>query len=98
MWMMVRYKVKRDQLERHLELHSAVYEALESSQPDGLREATFQLEDEVSFVSFVEAEGLPVPGVEKLEEFQRYRADLDERCDEPAVMTPLRVSGSFRFH
>jgi hypothetical protein len=98
MWMMVRYKVKRDELERHLKLHSAVYEALESSQPDGLREATFQLEDEVSFVSLVEADGLPVSGVENLEAFQRYRAGLDERCDEVAVMTPLRESGSFRFH
>lgn len=97
MWMMIRYKVKRDQLERHLDLHRAVYEALESAPPDGVREATFQLEDEVSFVGLVEADGIPVP-IEKLEAFQRYREDLDKRCDELPVMTMLHESGSFRFH
>ena len=98
MWMMIRYKVKNSELERHLELHRAVYEALESSPPDGLREATFQLDDKVSFVAFVNADVFPVPGTEKLEAFQRYREDLDERCDEPSVMTMLHESGSFRFN
>ncbi len=37
MRVMIRYKLKRDQVERHLELLRAVYEELESTQPDGLR-------------------------------------------------------------
>lgn len=98
MWMMIRYKVKPDQLERHLALHHDVYSALESAQPEGMREVTFQFDDKVSFVALVEAATMPVPGTENLDAFRRYREDLDERCDEPAVMTVLHESGSFRFH
>jgi hypothetical protein len=36
---MIRYKVKRDQLERELDLLRGVYEELEATRPDGLRYA-----------------------------------------------------------
>lgn len=39
--MMIRYRVKPDQVERNLELVRAVYAELESTQPDGLRYGTF---------------------------------------------------------
>jgi hypothetical protein len=90
---MIRYKVKRDQLERELELLRAIYEELEATQPDGLRYATFQLEDEVSFVEFAETDG---PGrFSKLKAFRTYRTTLDERCDEPPVVTELHEVSSF---
>ncbi len=93
---MIRYKVKPDQLGRELELLRAVYEELESTQPDGLRYASFQLEDEVSFVEFALTDG---PGrFSQLESFRRYRSTLDERCDETPVVTELQEVGSFRFH
>lgn len=92
---MIRYKVKPDHLARHLELLRDVYEELESVQPDGLRYATFQLEDEVSFVDLVAGPDLPRP-LPELQAFQRYRADLDERCDEPPEMTDLHQVHSFR--
>ncbi len=95
--LMIRYKVKRDQVERNLELLRAVYQELGSIQPEGLRWTTFQLEDEVSFVEFVEGPDLPEP-LPQLEAFRRYRATLDERCDELPVMTELHEVGSFRFH
>lgn len=94
--MMIRYKVKPDQVERHLELLRAVYRELESTQPDGLRWATFRLDDGVSFVDVVAGEGLPGP-LPQLESFRRFRADLERRCDE-RVATELREVGSFRFH
>lgn len=94
---MISYKVKRDQVERNLELLRAVYEELESTQPDGLHWATFQLEDKVSFVDFVAGEA--DPGLlSQLEAFRRFRGALDERCDEPPVMIELHEVGSFRFH
>jgi len=92
---MSRYKVKRDQVERHLELLRPVYEELESTQPDGLRWATFQLEDVVSFVDF--AMGGEPGQLSKLQAWALYRSTLDERCDEPPVMTELHEVGSFRF-
>ena len=95
MQVMIRYKLKRDQVERNLELLRAVYEELESVQPDGLRWATFHLEDEVSFVDFAVVDG---PGrLSRLKAWRPYRATLDERCDEPPVMTELQEVGSFRF-
>jgi hypothetical protein len=97
MWMMIRYKIKPDQLERQLDLHRAVYEELESVSPDGMREVTFQLEDGVSFIGLVEAGEIP-PSIEKMEAFQRYREDLLNRCEEPPVRTMMQESGSFRFH
>jgi quinol monooxygenase YgiN len=97
MQVMIRCKVKPDEVARNLESLHAVYGELESVRPDGLRYATFQLEDEVTFVAFVEMED--GPGVlQHLEAFQRYRATLDERCDEPPVTTMLHEVGSYRFH
>jgi hypothetical protein len=93
---MIRYKVKRDQVERNLELLRAFFDELESIQPDGLRYAVFQLADEVSFMHLVETEQGPGP-LPTLAAFQRYRTTIDERCDEPPIMTHLNEVGSFRF-
>lgn len=93
---MIRYKVKRDQVERNLELLRAFFAELASLQPDGLRYASFQLEDMVSFVHFVETEDGPGP-LPELKAFQRYRGTIAERCDEPPVMTQLNEVDSFRF-
>ncbi len=94
--MMIRYKVKPDQVERHLELLRAVYQELESTQPDGFRWATFRLEDGVSFVDFVAGVDLPGP-LPRLEAFRRFRVNLEERCDE-RVAAELHEVGSYRFH
>ncbi len=95
MQVMIRYKVKRDQLERELDLLRGVYEELEATRPDGLRYASFQLEDEVSFVEFAETDE---PGrFSQLEAFRVYRSELDERCEEPPVVAELGQVGSFGF-
>ena len=97
MRVLIRYRVKPEHVERNLELLRDVYAELESDRPEGLRYATFQLEDGVSFLAFVEADGGPgpVPG-SQLDAFRRYRETLDERCDEPPVVTQLHEVGSYR--
>jgi hypothetical protein len=95
MQVMIRYKLKPDQVEKSLELVRAVYDEFASVQPDWLRHATFQLEDKVSFVTFAE---LDDPGrLAGMPAFQRFRSTLDERCDEPPVLTVLHEVGSYRF-
>lgn len=95
MWVMIRYKVKPDQVERNLELLSAAYDELESAQPGGLRWASFQLEDEASFLTVAQTDG---PGrFSQFESFRTFRQTLDERCDEPPVMTELHEVGSYGF-
>ena len=90
---LIRYRVKRADLTLELELLRAVYDELESARPEGLRYASFQLEDEVSFVELVETDA---PGrFSQLESFRRYRATLDERCDEQPSVTDLRRVGAY---
>jgi hypothetical protein len=96
MQMMVRSKVKPDQVERNLELLRASFAELESLRPEGLRMATFQLDDGVTFVGIVELDGGPGM-LHALPAFQRYRSTLDERCEEPVVVTMLQEVGSYRF-
>ena len=59
----------------------AVFEELNTAQPDGLRYATFQREDNLTFVDIALGANLPGP-LPQLEAFRRFRANLDERCDE----------------
>jgi hypothetical protein len=96
MHVMIRCKVRPDGIEGSLELLQEVYAEMRSVQPKGLRYATFQLEDKVTFVSFAEMEG---PGVlQQLKAFQRLRATPGDRFDEPPVLTMLHEVGSYGFH
>lgn len=93
---MIRYKLRPNQVERNLELLHAVYEELRSNPPEGLRWASFQLDDEVSFVDFVVGHG-PPGQLSQFETFRTFRSTLDERCDEPPVMTELHEVDSLGF-
>jgi hypothetical protein len=92
----VRYRVKPDQVERNEELVRAVYEELHRAGPSGLRYMTFKLEDGVSFMHISESEGEdnPLTQVAAFKEFQREIAD---RCDEQPVVTEMTEVGSYRF-
>jgi hypothetical protein len=94
---MTRCKIKLGEVERVLELLRAVYDELASVQPDGLRYASFQLDDKVTLVSFVELQDGPEM-LQQLAAFQRYRTCIDQACDEPPVTTVLHGIGAYRFH
>ena len=91
---MVRYTVKPDRVAENEELCRAVYEELDRERPDGLRYATFVLEDGRSFVHLASIEG----GAElrDVAAFRRFRETLDERCEAPPVRAELSEVGSFR--
>jgi hypothetical protein len=91
---MVRYKVKPDRAAENEELVRAVYEELHQTKPEGLRYATFQLEDGVSFVHMATDDGSnPLSKVQAFKEFQK---GINDRCDEAPVVTQLREIGSYR--
>jgi quinol monooxygenase YgiN len=95
---MIRYKLKPGEVEPSLELLRAVYADLAATSPEGLRYGTFQLDDGVTFVTFTEFDDEPGAAPHhRLASFQRYRASLDERCEEPPVAQVLHHVGSFRF-
>jgi hypothetical protein len=92
---MVRYKVKPDQVHANEELVRAVYDELERTQPAGLQYATFKLEDGVSFVHLaIHDEPNPLPGLPAFKEFQK---DIRARCEEPPVAVDFLEVGSFRY-
>ena len=83
---MVRYRVKAGREAENEALVRAVYEELASVEPEGFRYATFRFDDR-SFVHFalIDEDGPgPLPG---LAAFKAFTRDIDERCDEPAVVT-----------
>lgn len=91
----IRYRVKPDQAERNEALVRAVYEELAEVKPEGLRYATFKLEDGVSFVHIASHEGTnPLPGIEA---FKAFQAGIGARLEEKPVSSEMTEVGSYRF-
>ena len=91
---MVRYKVKPEQVARNEELVRSVYKELHRLEPDGLRYATFKLPDGVTFIHLADTGGAGNPLTE-LAAFKAFQAGVRERCDEPPVVSELSDVGSF---
>lgn len=91
----MRYRIRTSDLDTHLALLQAVYAELADVQPAGLDWTTYQLDDPTSFLEVVSGPDLPEP-LPHLTTFQRYRAGLEDRCDEPPVFTETRQVGSYR--
>jgi hypothetical protein len=95
---MVRYKVKPERGAENEELVRAVYAELHETKPTGLRYATFQADDGLSFVHL--ASNDTEDGSSPLSEVQAFRCfqeNIDERCEESPVVTSIREIGSYRF-
>ena len=95
---MVRYKVKSERAAENEELVRAVYAELHATEPSGLRYATFQLDDGVSFVHLASRERADGPSpLSDLPAFKRFQEKIDDRCEEGPVVTEIREIGSYRF-
>jgi hypothetical protein len=92
---MVRYKVKQSRVDENLALVRDVYDELHRVKPDGLRYATFRLDDGVSFVHLAITDQAPGP-LPQIEAFKCFQADITDRCDEPPVVTEVSEVGSYR--
>ncbi len=94
---LVRYKVKTESVQENIEYIQAVFGALENSKPEGLRYASFQLEDGVSFVHIASIEtedgSNPLPS---FDEFNAFVNDIASRCVEPPEPSELTTIGSYR--
>jgi len=91
----VRYKLKPGRTEENEALVRAVYEELAEAQPNGLRYATVREDDGLSFVHMAQMEDGTNPLTE-VAAFQRFSENVRERCDEPPVVTDVKVVGSFK--
>jgi len=90
---LITYRLRPESVQAELDGLRTVYEELASIEPDWLSYATYQLADEVSFMSIVDVDDPPKLG--GLPEFQRYRASLDARCDQAPVVTGLTEIGAY---
>ena len=93
---MVRYKVKPDRVAENEQLVRNVYDELARVMPEGFHYGTFKLEDGLSFVHMATQEGDENP-LAAIASFQRFEANIRDRCAEPPVVTTLEEIGSFRF-
>jgi hypothetical protein len=92
---LVRYQVRPDRVAENETLVRAVYDELAESRPDGLSYATFKLPDGVTFIHVAKHAGEnPLRGVAA---FQAFQEGIQERCDEPPVVSELDEIGSYRF-
>ncbi len=90
---MVRYKTKPEHAEANAALVRAVFEALRQQPSAGLCYASYRLQDGVSFVH-VATHVDPNP-LSTLPAFQAFQAQINERIDEPPVVTELFAVGAY---
>src|SRR5687767_6160729 len=95
---MVRYKVKRDQVETNEALVGAVFEELHRTQPAGFGYAAFKLDDGATFIHIVaESDDDERRSLSDVKAFAKFREGIGDRCDEAPVATGLEEIDSFRF-
>jgi hypothetical protein len=89
----IRYRLRPEFLERHLELLRAVHAELAAAGPRGLRWESFRLDDEVTFLDLVRVDR---PGqLSRLTTWPAFRGGLDARCVEPPVITELEPLAAY---
>lgn len=93
---LVRYKVKPDQVQANEDAVRAVYTALQHLAPVGFRYGTLKLDDGLTFVHIASIETPdgtnPLPG---LQAFQDFQAGLKDRCAEPPAPMQGTIVGSY---
>lgn len=92
----VRYRTTEEGAQRNQELVEKVFSELAETRPEGLRYATFRLEDGVSFVHVAAVDGGSNP-LNDSPAFAEFQRELLDRCVEPPAPSPSTLVGSYRF-
>ena len=95
--LMIRYKTKKDKAAENEKLVHAVYDELRTRKPEGLRYATFRLDDGVTFVHIATmktpADGDALTGQASFKAFQK---NLGDRCVEGPEPVEMHAVDSYR--
>ncbi|MBF6341482.1 hypothetical protein IU450_37220 [Nocardia abscessus] len=92
----VRYRTHPDRAEENRRLIEQVFAELTDENPGGLRYATFQLEDGVTFVHVALHEG-DGRTLARSPAFARFQRGIGGRVTEPPMVAEAAVVGSYRF-
>ncbi len=92
----VQYRPKVDQADHNQQLVEEVFAELAATHPDGVRYATFRLEDG-SFLHIADVEADPNP-LGAIAAFARFQDGIGERCEpgEAPNAQPAAVVGNYR--
>ena len=94
---MVRYTVKADRVAENEALVRAVYEELDRTRPEGLRYATFRLEDGVSFVHVASVETTDGRNpLSQVAAFARFQDHIRDRVVGDPIVSGLDEIGAYR--
>ena len=93
----VRYRVRPEMAAENERLITEVFAQLHKGKPDGLRYASFKLDDGVSFVHVASMESSDGSDpLRDLPAFQAFIKGVRDRCDEPPVTARVDIVGSYR--
>jgi hypothetical protein len=92
----VRYKTKPEGADENERLIRGVFAELAKQNPEGLRYATFRLDDGVSFLHVAVLDGDDNPLTE-LAAFREFQSGIKDRCTEPPMAADATVISSYRF-
>lgn len=95
----IRYETKPDQAEENQRLVEDVFGQLAAERPEGVRYATFRLDDGVTFVHIVtyDDDAADADLLSSLSAFQAFQKDAADRLAEPLHRGGATVVGSYGF-
>lgn len=93
----VRYRTTVQQADENQALVEAVFAELDATAPEGIRYATFRLDDGVTFVhvATIETDDGSNP-LEDIEAFRTFSQGVAQRCQDTPVAAGARLVGSYR--
>jgi hypothetical protein len=91
----ITYKTKPESADENARLIGAVYDELAKEGPEGLKYATFRLDDGVSFVHVALLDGEVNP-LSTSAAFGEFQADIASRLAEGPTPSDATVVGSYR--
>ena len=90
----IRYRTKPEHADENEQLVREVFAELDAERPDGLRYATFRLDDGVTFVHVAVTEGDANP-LTSSPAFAAFQAAIGARCAEGPLPAQAEVIGNF---
>ena len=93
--MMIRSKVKPEHVAEVEQAVQGLFAAIERAKPKGIRYASTRLADQLTYVAFLQVDGVDNP-LPSLPEFREFQENLKQWLAEPPQPDQLTVVGSYR--
>jgi hypothetical protein len=91
----IRYRTKTESADENERLIRAVFAELATQNPDGLRYASFRLDDGVSFLHVAVLDGEENP-LSTSAAFGEFQSGINDRCDEGPIPSDATVIGNYQ--